>query len=215
MLTISEEILLLFLDDEEGTFVYGPSINIGYVISGSILMDLALTDKIDTDPDRLFVVDKTPMGDDIFDDILSRIAESEEDKSTAFWVQEITRNATELEGKLIGRLVEKGILKKVEGKFLWVFETRRYPMINGTEQREIIRRLKNVLFSDEIPDPRDIVIVSLMHACELINVILDNREVESVRPRLEQIAKMDLIGQEVRNTIQEIRVSISTMVTPL
>ena len=42
-----------------------------------------------------------------------------------------------------------------------VFRTRRYPKVDGKAEREVKLRIMGVLFSDVIPAPRDIVIISL------------------------------------------------------
>ena len=103
----------------------------------------------------------------------------------------------------------------MEEKILWVFETRRYPVIDDREEREVKRRITSVLFSDEIPDPRDIVIIGIVNACDLLEVILHHREVEKVRDRAEQIAKMDFIGQAVNSTISDVRASILSMISTM
>ena len=64
-------------------------------------------------------------------------------------------------------LVERGILERREEKFLWVFRARRYPMVDGKVEREAKRRIADVLFSDEIPDPRDVALICLADACEI------------------------------------------------
>lgn len=215
MLTIAEEVLLLFLDDQKGTFIRGPDIHVELAMSGAVLMDLALANRIDTDPERLFVVDQTPMGDEILDGLLARISASEPERSTEYWLNWIREDVPEIMGHFIDRLVERGILRRMEEKILWVFETRRYPVIDDREEREVKRRITSVLFSDEIPDPRDIVIIGIVNACDLLEVILHHREVEKVRERAEQIAKMDFIGQAVNSTINDVRASILSMISTM
>ena len=48
---------------------------------------------------------------------------------------------------------------------MWVFHERRYPIIDNKAVQEVKLRIMGVLFSDEIPDVRDIVIISLADAC--------------------------------------------------
>ena len=43
-------------------------------LPSAALMDLALHNRIDTDLEKLMVVDRTPLGDDILDDVLSGLA---------------------------------------------------------------------------------------------------------------------------------------------
>jgi len=215
MLTISEEVLLLFIDDERGTFIRGPDIHVELAMSGAVLMDLALANRIDTDPDRLFVVDRSPLGDEVLDRLLARIAASEQEHSVEYWLNWIREDVPDIMGHFIDRLVERGILRRMEEKILWVFETRRYPVIDDREEREVKRRITSVLFGDEIPDPRDIVIIGIVNACDLLEVILHHREVEKVRERAEQLAGMDFIGQAVNRTISDVRASILSMISTM
>jgi hypothetical protein len=210
MLSFAEEILLLVLDDKKGTVLLDlPEGSLNYAISGAVLMDLAQKDRIDTDLHQLILVDKTPTGDDILDAVLEKIGLSKEPHPTKYWVETIAKDGNEIKERLFERLIEKGVLKKVEDKFLWVFDVRRYPVIDDKEQREVKRRVLDVLLSDEIPDPRDIVIICLADACMLFDKILSRRELKSVSDRIAQIAKMDLIGQAVSNTIRELQISIA------
>ena len=215
MLTIAEEVLLLFLDDEKGTFLRGPDIHVELALGGAVLMDLALANRIDTDPQRLFVVDRSPIGDDILDEVLARIAACEPDRPADYWLNELREETQALMARFIDRLVDRGILRRVEEKFLWVFETRRYPVIDDREEREVKRRITSVLFSDEIPDPRDVVIIGIVNACDLLGLILHHREAERVQARADQISKMDLIGQAVTGTINDVRASILTMMSAM
>lgn len=215
MLTIAEEVLLLFLDDEKGTLIRGPDIHVELALGGAVLMDLALANRIDTDPERLFVVDRTPMGDDVLDEVLARIVACEPERSTEYWLNEVREDTQALMSRLIDRLVDRGVLRRVEEKILWVFETRRYPVIDDREVREVKRRVTSILFSEEIPDPRDVVIIGLVNACDLLGAILHHREAERVRERAEQISRMDLIGQAVTRTINDVRTSILTMMSAM
>ena len=56
MLSFAEEIMLLLLDDKSGRFVDSRSVSLEYALGGAVLMDLALEGRIDTDPERLFVI---------------------------------------------------------------------------------------------------------------------------------------------------------------
>lgn len=215
MLTIAEEIILLFLDDQKGTLIRGPDIHIELAVSGAVLMDLALANRVDTDPERLFVVNSTPMGDDILDGVLDRIVHSEKEESVEYWLNDLREDTQMFITRFIDRMVERGILRRVEEKILWVFESRRYPVIDDREEREVKRRITSILFSDDIPDPRDVVIISLVNACDMLGDILHAREAESLRERADQLSKMDLIGQAVTNTINDVRTSILSMMSTM
>ena len=60
MLRFAEELLLLLLEDQSGKFLRLPDRSLQYALAGSVPMDLTLEGRIDTDPDRLILVDSTP-----------------------------------------------------------------------------------------------------------------------------------------------------------
>ena len=157
-------------------------------------MDLALENRIDTDLKQLVLVDATPVGDDLLDPTLARIAEATETHDAAHWVHQTARHSDQIRERALERLIQHGILQRQEESFLWVFKSRRYPAVDGKADREVKLRIMSVLFSDEIPDPRDIVIVCLAEACGIFQALLSRRELTHASTRIEQVRKLDLIG---------------------
>ncbi len=160
MLSFVEEITLLLLDDTQGRFVDLPLSASDVVVAGAALMDLALADRVDSDLKQLTVVDTKPTGDDILDDALARVAQPGQELTVSAAVEGLAAYAEGYKEKALQRLVAHKILREENGRFLWVFPTRRYPVIDDTEQREVKARLRQVLLTDEIPDPRDVVLSS-------------------------------------------------------
>ena len=207
MLTVSEEILLLVIDDNSGEFLSLPIMAREHALAGAVLMDLAFAHRIDSDQHDLILADATPTGDAILDEALAVIAAEKEKHSPKYWVEWFARQAADYEGSFLTRMVEKGILKKEEHRFLWVFASRRYPVINNAEEREVKFRISSVLFSDEIPGARDVAIISLASACNLLEEIFSAREVASAQERIQQVCKMDLIGSAVFRAIADLRLN--------
>ena len=208
MLRFAEEIVLLLLDDSRGSFVPVPEWSLQRALAGAVLMDLALENRIDTDTERLILLDKTPTGDDLLDPTLADIVETTETGDThydaTYWVGFLAEYAHEIRARALDRLVAAGILQRQEDRFLWTFHTRRYPIIDGKAEREVKLRIMGVLFSDEIPGPRDIVIIALADVCGLFRHLLSNDELARATKRIEQVRRLDLIGQAVSQAIQEI-----------
>ena len=123
MLGFVEEIVLLQLD-ERGKLVELPMSAADVVLAGAALMELALRNKVDTDINRFFVVDREPTGDEILDDALGALAAAGSDATTSAAIERITLNAHNYRDIALKRLVEKGVLREEEGRFLWVFHTR-------------------------------------------------------------------------------------------
>lgn len=73
-LRFAEEVLLLMLKDDTGYVVPIPEWRMACALAGSVLMDLALASKIDTDLETLTIVDSTPTGDGLLDPTLAEVA---------------------------------------------------------------------------------------------------------------------------------------------
>ena len=125
------------------------------------------------------------------------------------WIGRLLPEAEAVEEGALSRLVERGVLRREEKRVLWVFKERRYPMVDDTEEKEVKRRLVDLLLSDEIPSPRDVALIALVDACDLLGTVLSAREVERVGPRVEQIRKLDLIGQAMTAAVQNLRLEIA------
>ena len=220
-LTIAEEILLLILDTEKGDIrSLLPAHSRDLVMAGAVLMDLAMENRIDTDLSHLIVVDPAPTGDDLLDPILSDIKEQTEIRDTAFWLERIAERGDRIRSQAVDRLVGRGILEaEINGLVFLsrlVARARRYPVAGEKTTEEVQVRIMRTIFGEDIPDPRDIVIIGLASACGVFESILSREELADVRDRIDQIAKLDLIGREVAAAVRRIgpRVPTETAARP-
>lgn len=214
-LSYVEEMLLLLLHDEDGSFIRVPDWTLRYALSGAVLMELAFLNRIDCDLDKLFVIKEESTGDKILDSILKDIVSEKESQAIRFWVERTAVHAEAIREQALRHLIERGILEEKERKFLWVFNSRRYPVVDGTAEKEVKLRIFEVLFSDVIPDPRDVVLICLAYACGVMKALMGPRELDRAQERIDQVRSLDLIGQSVANAIWDIEVSISAASTPI
>ena len=203
MITVCEEVFLLMLDYDTGR----PNARLPHrclrtALGGSLLMDLALDDRIDTDLDGLFVVDTAPLEEPVLDRALARIAADGGHRPIDHWVGVFAEDYEAVSPLLTDRLAERGIVMRGLGGALLVMGTRHW-VENGGPVRDVRQRLAGVLLDDEVPDPRDIMIVSLADACDLWPGLLDEDSRARLGPKIAQIAQMDLIGQAVTRAIDQ------------
>lgn len=116
-------------------------------------MELALHDRIDTDLHQLFVVNAAPLGEPVLDDALARIVADGGNRPTSHWVGIFAEDYDSLQPRLLGRLVERGILERREERLLWVFGSRRYPVVEGLPLRDVKRRIMDVQVRTSIGSP--------------------------------------------------------------
>jgi len=209
-LTMPEEILLLMLDDESGRLQERAAPSGDYALAGAVIAELALAGRIDTDTQRLYVTDGTPTGDALQDAALAKIiAAGTESHDSRYWIEAIAAEAEPMRDALFDRLVARGILNRVEGRFLWVFPERRYPVIDDREEREVKARIMGVLFRDEIPDPRDSLLIGLCRAAGLFALLLSSQELDRVQSRIDQVADLEELNRALTAAIREIYAQIA------
>ena len=210
MLLAAEELLLFLLDEQNGTLLPMTERTEHLVLAGAVLMDLQLANRIDTDLDNLTPGDPTPLGDDVLDPTLAEIVGAEETHDAPYWVERTARRGHEIRERTIARLVTRGILREPgDDTFLSltpeVAHARRYPSTNGSAPEHVRLRIMRVLFSDDIPDPADIVIISLVDACDVWRKILTAEELARARKRIELVSRLDLIGRAVATLVRIVR----------
>jgi hypothetical protein len=209
-LTFTEEIVLLALDDQTGAQLPLPVTALSYGLAGAVLADLAVAGKIDTDEKKLVVLDATPTGDPLLDPWLALIAADKTAYPVAHWLSVLADRQREIEQPALERLIDRGILKRQDKKILWVIGLRRYPTVDGHERTEVRTRLGQLILGEDLPDPRDAILISLLRGCRLTDQIFEGPEFAAREQRLATLAKMDLVGREVASATTEAIVALST-----
>ena len=198
-LTLPEELILMLLNEENGYFYQVPGWNLNCAVAGAVLAELSLMSRIDTDMESLFLVDQTETGDPALDPILKEIASEPVQRNAQYWIERLTPRAESVIDLTLDRLVHLKILEHHDGEF-WTLARNVWQTGYGNSQEDnavqfIKTRISKAIFLNEIPDPRDVIIICLVNTCDLFRFIfqLDDESEE----RIELICKMDLIGRSI------------------
>lgn len=207
VLRFAEELMMLLVDRENGNLVPVPDRSLRSALAGATLADLAFENRVDTDLENLVLVDPTPVGDDLLDPALEAIAAVRAPQDTAYWIEHFAQPkvADRMRDRTLDRLVVRRILEKEEGDWLLspiVARTRRYPTVDGDAASEIELRVMSVLFADDVPSPRDAMLISLVNACGLFSRLLSRQEHDKVRDRIDLVRRLELIGRSVEQAIR-------------
>ncbi len=203
MLGLVEETVLLLLR-EGGSFRRVPMISQRSAIAGAVLMELADADRVCTDPESLRLVDGTPTGDRLLDPTLREIAAAER-WSTLYWIDYVAARADVIRAGALGRLIGKGILAERDQRVLGVFRSRRYPVVDSHVPHEIRLRLREALLGEDTPGSREVMLICLAAACGIFRLLLSRWERVRLKRRIEQICRLDPIGQTMLRAIASFR----------
>ncbi|MDQ0395901.1 MFS transporter [Labrys monachus] len=208
--SLIEELLLLTLEDAGGEFDEVPEVYLTCGVAGAALIDLSLQGRIDSDLRELWVADPTPTGDPVLDRVLAEIAAEPARLDPRAWIVRLAPKAPAMREAALASLCAKGILYRRDQSFLWVLHDRRYPVAAGQERPEAKRRLLALLFNDDIPHPEDAALVALADACFVFERFFKPAELKAVKPRIEQLGRLDLIGGAIVRTAHELNLQIKT-----
>ena len=78
-------------------------------------------------------------------------------------------------------------------------------MVDNKEIKNVEERLREIILGDEIPSPRDAVLIGLVYACNLFEEILSPKEKKRSEKRIQTLARLDLVDREVIDMIKEIK----------
>ncbi len=207
MLSFAEEIYLLALDDVTGKIVItSKEVVLNSVLIGAVLSELSFLGRIDNDAENLYILNTDATDSPVLNEVLDVLRKSgKTEVSLSRCLQVLLPESKNIEQLVLKELIGKGILKQVNEKLFWFFPSRRYPIIDNVEVTDVERRLRNLVLSNEIPDPRDAVLVSLVNACGLFSEILSSRELRRCEGRIEEISKYDMVCQKINELIRQVQ----------
>ncbi|MCY4397943.1 MAG: cytochrome P450 [Gemmatimonadetes bacterium] len=203
-LSLVDELILMLLDEKAGYFHQVPGWQLNCAVVGGVLAELSFRSRLDSDLTSLFVVDPAETGDPVLDPILREIVDAPGQRTARYWIERLASRAESVIEMTLAGLVERGILQHHEGEF-WtlaptVLHGQQYgTSAEGTPDQFIRARIGKLLFTDEIPDPRDVVIVCLVNTCDVFRLIFELDE--KAEERIEDICQMDLIGRSIADAV--------------
>jgi hypothetical protein len=201
VLTLLEEIVLLTIDPQTGCLRGDQQFSVPYALTGAALFDLALAGRIDTDLDQVQVIDRTPTGNALQDELLAELAAGAGTVSVRGWVEQTFRLHKDLEDCALAQLLERGVIRHEKTRRLWVIEVQRFPLVDGKPQQLAKERLAQAIVGDGIPATRDIMLVSLVAACGLLNLVVTPGQQDARGRRIETLCTLETISRNVSSAI--------------
>ena len=204
-LSLPEELLLALLDEERGYFRQVPGWNLNCAMVGAALGELSLLGRIDTDLTSLTLLDATPTGRPLLDPILREVAAGSGTHDARYWIERLAPQSDSVISEALDELVRRQFLDAHDGGFYtFARRQRRGKIASGEDQvvgEYVNAQLAKVIFTDEIPGPREVILTGLVNACRVFHLMyqLD----EEVEERIRFVSQMDLIGQAIAAAVSQ------------
>ena len=170
-LLIVEDLMLLLLDDDAG--VPAGAGTLYYTLGGAMLVDLALRGSIEIDEGRaglngpkVLTVAGGPHPDPLLQSAYDKVAEKPRGVQTL-----LVTLGTGLDGQVMDRLVERGLLRRERKKWLRLIPTTSIEIEDGRHEAELRRKARAVLEDGATPDPHTAALLALVSASGTLPVI--------------------------------------------
>lgn len=210
---ISEDLLLLLLDDDKGTMTgtWYPR----PVLGGGLLIELALNEAATVEAKasiwtgaKVTAVPQARPEDDLLGagyDLLAKKPTSAMDL--------VQRLGNGLQEQLADRLVERGILERRDDKVLGLFPRTRWPMVDSAHEDAVRRAITAALVQGTTPDERTAALIALLSAIDRAHKVVDHDRVpaKDIRKRAKEIADGDFAAKAVRDSISASMAAIATV----
>ncbi len=209
-LTIPEELFLLTVNETTGRKAPIRSKKFDILLSAAILMELALLNRIDTDPEWVIPDRREPTGIPFLDEPVEMIGRAPKQEKITWWLLRLSEKASRFRNMVVSGMVIKGLLKMEKERVFLGFTTSTYPiLINNSRVAEVKTRVRELITGDGFPELRDMVIISMAWYGGLLNLMLPEELIKSCQPRIEQIASMDLVGQAISKSMKELTLTLA------
>ncbi|WP_410809888.1 GOLPH3/VPS74 family protein [Micromonospora sp. 067-2] len=208
---LAEELLLLAYDDSTGKATM-PRISLDLGMAAAVLVELALAGRIAYGDGSLTVVDPTPTGEPVTDEVLGRIA-ADTPHTPASWVQRLRHG---LRDRILGDLCRQGVVRDVDETELGFIHVHRYPVVDRSVEAETRLRLAEALTGAAAPDERTAALATLVVVLRMESALgVSGDAAADARRRLTDIATGAGFSGEVSTDDSVVRPSVGLVVAAL
>ncbi|HSH92184.1 MAG TPA: GPP34 family phosphoprotein [Ramlibacter sp.] len=202
MTSLAEELVLLAVEDDGKISYTAGSTEFILALFGACLIDLNNLGRVDADLKELTLLSSEPTGLAHLDWVLERVRPGG-GVPVSRWLMNAQMDSQSLVRLTLAELVKRGVLKTAQTQFLWVFNSRRYPVVDGQEQKEAKLRILAGLLVHDVPTPHDTALIGLARVGGLLEGFMSASEVARLTERLDLVGGVDLIVREVESAVRE------------
>ena len=201
-LTLPEQLFLLSLDEEMGSFRCGHLARYG--LPAAVLSELLLRERLVIENDRVKVRNMAPVGDEVLDLALDVITVTPLSHRLTWWLRNLYQGRPSPKRLLIADLMMKGDLGIVGKRFVWIQPRTPKPPTLHSEERAFVRRLRRSLLTDEAMDERLCLLLAILAACRELGLVVSRGERKKRKDRIESVCESDPVAFALGSAIADI-----------
>jgi hypothetical protein len=209
MLNLAEELFLLALDDDEGWIAAPAQNTLRYGLAAALLADLALRGKVVVDDRRVTLLDATPVGDELLDWALERLAAAGKPFKVKHWINAL--GFRKLPKQVAQRLVDCGVLREDDRRYAPLIPDAGSSQADAPAKYWIKHGLRSVVLTSAKAERRSLVLLSLMRGCRLLNLVFTRDERKAASKRAQELVRDEDFGDALEQTLADIEAATAAV----
>ena len=202
MLNLPERMFIISIDDDQGAISSKAHAGLRFGLASALLAELNLMHKVRIEDNRLIVLDATPLGDPLADTFLEHLAAAKKPRKLDCWIESFRGN--HMLRQVAKHLAVQGVLRIEEKHYLWVIPYELYPQSDASAKYWVKEHLRNIVLTGEIADESDIILISLIKGCQLLNLLFTRDERKAAKKKIKKIISGEVFGEAVESAIAEV-----------
>ncbi len=199
---ISEEFLLLALDDDSGKISYSGASSFPFGMVSGFLLDLLFRGRIVLKDRRVKLIDMSSTSDPLLDDILKRMGELSRELRLRSWIIQLSVAFRNVYSKgILSRLTDQGVLVREEKPRLKIFHSIRHPLVQPAIKDQVLQRIEGIILDKQDADAHFIALLSLVQECGLIGSLFIRQYRGIAETRIQELLTSDKISNQEREII--------------
>jgi hypothetical protein len=194
-LNFAEKLLLLAYIEDKGRISYRASGTIQYAFTAVSLLELCMRKKLRIEGRKVIVLDMSPMGDQILDEMLAKISDKYDPKSANYWTTALSHG---LHKKIQNTLLDKGVFWEDYVNTMIIFTKKCYRLSDSRDIKLLHNKVRDVLLSEkEKFSSEDIIIAAMLKSSGILPLHLNKDEMKKCKDRLKSFIKDEGLQEKV------------------
>jgi hypothetical protein len=182
------------------------------VLGGAVLLDLVAAGAVRLEGEgkkaRVVVADPSTRSDPEVEAGLARLRDRKPGKAQNV----VTRLGKKARAAAYDALTASGRVRPREEEVLGLFPVTRHDVVDVAGREALVAAVRDVLLDDVRPDDRTGPLVSLLHAGDLLGVVVDRPDRKRAKDRADEVSRGDWAAQGVRDAIASANAAIMAAV---
>lgn len=219
MLSLTEELMLLALNDVKGTVVFASSQNLPYGLGATLLLDLIDLGCLEIHNDKINIIDKDNSKLKFLENamIFLKIKITKNELKKEFTFKEgiiiLSQNYLNFQELIIENLILKGILKREAKKFLFLIKFSQYPTLDPAPELLTRDNIHKSVLMNLKPTDKLLTLICIMYVCNLLDEVFPKKLRKIAKEKIEEYIKEEKYSQILMKVISELSIFIASPIS--